>query len=371
MLWPRGQLEIVVAKHLAEDHQDLEHGVVTADATPGGTPEGEVGEGRLEFLVRFGKALRVEAVGIFPVARGVVGSVDADDDGRAAGDRDVADDVVGYCHAIDHPERRIEAERFVNYMGGELEFRDVAEREGRVARCGIEFLPDALETLWTRAQKIEQPRECIGGSFMSGNEELHALAQDEFVGHSFAVAVAGVHQDSLGGRTIVSVNKRALALGTARMTTEVSEIDASAQIVSCGTPLAGMDVRIVNPEQHVALKPSQIGEIWIAGCGKCLGYWNNSELTLKQFRARLVDESPYDDGSLRTGDMGFLHEGELFVCGRIKDMIGFTLAAAVLIGATLVRIVIGPAVLRIAGDWNWWPGGLTAARSATVRESRE
>jgi thioester reductase-like protein len=126
---------------------------------------------------------------------------------------------------------------------------------------------------------------------------------------------------SLGGRNIVSVNKRALALGKARMTTEVSEIDGATQIVSCGTPLAGIDVKIVDPEQHVALKPGHIGEIWIAGNGKCLGYWNNPELTLKQFRARLVDDSPYDDGYLRTGDMGFFHDGELFVCGRIKDMI--------------------------------------------------
>jgi thioester reductase-like protein len=126
---------------------------------------------------------------------------------------------------------------------------------------------------------------------------------------------------TLGGRNIVSVNKRALALGKARMTTEVSEIDAATQIVSCGTPLEGMDVRVVEPDQHFALKPGQIGEIWIAGSGKCLGYWNNPELTLKQFRARLVDDSPYDDGYLRTGDMGFFHDGELFVCGRIKDMI--------------------------------------------------
>jgi thioester reductase-like protein len=126
---------------------------------------------------------------------------------------------------------------------------------------------------------------------------------------------------SLGGRNIVAVNKRALALGKARMITEVSEIDGATQIVSCGTPLAGMDVKIVDPEQHVALQPGHIGEIWIAGNGKCLGYWNNPELTLKQFRARLVDDSPYDDGYLRTGDMGFFHDGELFVCGRIKDMI--------------------------------------------------
>src|SRR5277367_5548641 len=126
---------------------------------------------------------------------------------------------------------------------------------------------------------------------------------------------------SLGGRNIVSVNKRALALGKARMTTEVSEIGAATQVVSCGTTLPGIDVKIVDPEQHVALPAGHIGEIWIAGSGKCLGYWKNPELTLKQFRARIVDDSPYEDGYLRTGDMGFFHDGELFVCGRMKDMI--------------------------------------------------
>src|SRR5271163_1147167 len=126
---------------------------------------------------------------------------------------------------------------------------------------------------------------------------------------------------SLGGRNIISVNKRALALGKARMTTEVSEIGAATQIVSCGTPLPGLDVKIVDADQHVALKAGVLGEIWVAGSGKCLGYWNNPELTLKQFRARLVDDSPYDEGYLRTGDMGFFHNGELYVCGRIKDMI--------------------------------------------------
>jgi thioester reductase-like protein len=126
---------------------------------------------------------------------------------------------------------------------------------------------------------------------------------------------------SLRGRNIISVNKNAVALGKARMTTEVSEIGAATQIVSCGTPLPGLTVKIVDPEKHVALEPGRIGEIWIAGGSKCPGFWNNPELTLKLFHARLVDDSPYDDGYLRTGDMGFLHDGELFVCGRIKDMI--------------------------------------------------
>ena len=55
----------------------------------------------------------------------------------------------------------------------------------------------------------------------------------------------------------------------------------------------------------------------------------------------------------------------------VVKMIGFTLAVAVLIDATLVRIVIGPALLRIAGDWNWWPGGLATVRSAPMMAGRD
>jgi RND superfamily putative drug exporter len=55
----------------------------------------------------------------------------------------------------------------------------------------------------------------------------------------------------------------------------------------------------------------------------------------------------------------------------VVKMIGFTLVVAVLIDATLVRIVIGPALLRIAGDWNWWPGGLATTRKASKTASLE
>jgi RND superfamily putative drug exporter len=54
----------------------------------------------------------------------------------------------------------------------------------------------------------------------------------------------------------------------------------------------------------------------------------------------------------------------------VVKMIGFTLAVAVLIDATLIRIVIGPALLRIAGDWNWWPGGLATARGTQTPFNR-
>ncbi len=55
----------------------------------------------------------------------------------------------------------------------------------------------------------------------------------------------------------------------------------------------------------------------------------------------------------------------------VVKMIGFTLAVAVLIDATLVRIVVGPALLRLAGDWNWWPGGLRRSSKTTAIPARE
>lgn len=123
------------------------------------------------------------------------------------------------------------------------------------------------------------------------------------------------------GRDILSVNKNVLALGKARVTANVSEITAARQIVSCGKPLGDIVVRIVDPEKHLALDDGDVGEIWVSGKSKCPGYWNNEELTQKVFHARIIGESQHAEDYLRTGDLGFLHEGELYVCGRTKDTI--------------------------------------------------
>src|SRR5580698_6748825 len=193
---------------------------------------------------------------------------------------------------------------------------DYCLRAGRLSRESLEDCDlSSLRVLMCAAEPVKPDTFT---RFLEAFQPYGLKSESFYVAYGLAENTLAV---SLGGRNIVSVNKRALALGKARMTTEVSEIDAATQVVSCGTTLAGIDVKIVDPEQHFALKPGHVGEIWIAGSGKCLGYWNNPELTLKQFRARLVDDSPYDDGYLRTGDMGFFHDGELFVCGRIKDMI--------------------------------------------------
>ena len=193
---------------------------------------------------------------------------------------------------------------------------DYCLRAGRLSKESLEACDlSSLRVLMCAAEPVKPDTYT---RFLEAFQPYGLKSESFHVAYGLAENTLAV---SLGGRKIVSLNKRALALGKARMTTEVSEIACATQIVSCGTPLPGLDVKIVDPEGHFSLKPERIGEIWVAGSGKCQGYWNNPELTLKQFRARLVDDTPYDDGYLRTGDIGFIHDGELYVCGRIKDMI--------------------------------------------------
>src|SRR6185369_6204293 len=93
--------------------------------------------------------------------------------------------------------------------------------------------------------------------------------------------------------------------------------DGSDAAVSCGVPSGG-EVLIVEPEAGVPSAGEQVGEIWVAGPSVAAGYWNRPEATRETFGAVLEDGGgPY----LRTGDLGFVRRGELFVTGRFKDLI--------------------------------------------------
>ena len=89
--------------------------------------------------------------------------------------------------------------------------------------------------------------------------------------------------------------------------------------VSCGWSTIGADIRIVNPQTCIQSHPDEVGEIWIQSTSVAQGYWRNPEASETTFKARLADtkEGPF----LRTGDMGFIHEGKLHISGRIKDMV--------------------------------------------------
>ena len=120
-----------------------------------------------------------------------------------------------------------------------------------------------------------------------------------------------------GVHATLRVDRTALAN---RQVEVVSDSAADAQtFVGCGTPRLDQDVVIVDPERHTRCAPGEIGEIWTASPSVAKGYWNRPELTRDVFEARLADtvEGPY----LRTGDLGFLYENELYIAGRLKDLI--------------------------------------------------
>lgn len=92
-------------------------------------------------------------------------------------------------------------------------------------------------------------------------------------------------------------------------------------IVGCGHGWLDQNILIVDPESLTPCTPSQVGEIWVSSSSVAQGYWNQPQETEKTFRAYVANtnEGPF----LRTGDLGFIQEGELFVTGRIKDLMIF------------------------------------------------
>lgn len=95
---------------------------------------------------------------------------------------------------------------------------------------------------------------------------------------------------------------------------------SSVELVSVGRAGAGLQVRIVDPETHEFCEPDRVGEIWVEGPSVGLGYWRREEETQQTFQACLRGQGE-GPGFLRTGDVGFFRDGELFVVGRIKDLV--------------------------------------------------
>ena len=93
------------------------------------------------------------------------------------------------------------------------------------------------------------------------------------------------------------------------------------QIVACGAALGPHDLRIVDPDSRKALPEGQVGEIWFAGPSVAGGYWEMPELSLATFGQAIVDEPDNAHRYLRTGDLGVMHQGQVYITGRIKDLV--------------------------------------------------
>ena len=104
-----------------------------------------------------------------------------------------------------------------------------------------------------------------------------------------------------------------------RMPSVEEHVTVSATRTDRGIEDQPMRVEVVDPDSLVRCRPDQVGEIWVSGGSVAQGYWNRPLETAQTFGARLADthEGPF----LRTGDLGVLRDGRLFVTGRLKDLI--------------------------------------------------
>ena len=101
----------------------------------------------------------------------------------------------------------------------------------------------------------------------------------------------------------------AAALGAGKLVESTGP--GSKPLVACGTALPGTTVDVVDPDTYVPVADGDVGEIRVGGPHVCDGYWNRPDLTATVF----------PDGRLMTGDLGVMRDGELFVTGRIKDLL--------------------------------------------------
>lgn len=123
---------------------------------------------------------------------------------------------------------------------------------------------------------------------------------------------------SANGPKYIDLDNDQLRQGVAQEVTKKTE---GTTYVGNGYVLPGYTVRIVSPDSMCECEPNQIGEIWLSGPSVAIGYWNKKEITESTFKAYLHTNSGGEEGSFfRTGDMGFLLDGELFITGRLKEM---------------------------------------------------
>lgn len=138
------------------------------------------------------------------------------------------------------------------------------------------------------------------------------IRQDTLRAFTSAFAVAGFNPTSV--RPCYGLAEATLLVTAGRW----MDAESDQPRVGCGGAQFDTRVLVVEPEHGRPCGPGTVGEIWVSGPGVARGYWNRPEETARTFRARTDrGEGPF----LRTGDLGYLHSGELYVTGRLKDVL--------------------------------------------------
>jgi fatty-acyl-CoA synthase len=168
----------------------------------------------------------------------------------------------------------------------------------RITGCGAE--PIQARTLREFAAKLA-PVGFDARSFIASYGMAEATLAITFAPHG-----TGVRSDIVDPGSVEAREARPLAKGG----NGAASADAGREIVSCGRPFPGHEVAIVD-EQGQRLGEREIGEIITRGPSIGPGYFEEPELTAASFK----------DGWLHTGDLGYVADGEVYVCGRLKDII--------------------------------------------------
>ena len=171
----------------------------------------------------------------------------------------------------------------------------------------------SLQFLMTAAEPI---RTSAFEAFIAKFEPLGLNRQHYFAAYGlaeFSLAVSNY------GRNYVQVDAAALNRNQVRLVDGNNPTTSVHTIMSCGKILGDTKVKIVRvQEAPEEANEMEVGEVWLTGTSKCLGYWNQTKLSEQQFQATLPHS---DEKWLRTGDLGFILNEELYICGRTKDMI--------------------------------------------------
>jgi acyl-CoA synthetase (AMP-forming)/AMP-acid ligase II len=208
--------------------------------------------------------------------------------------------------------------------------RAISHYRAEVA-CGPNFGFDLCASRY-RADQMEGVDLSSLRIALNGAEPVHAETIERFIAtfapHGFdpraMYPAYGMAEATLlisggtrgGGHVTRSISRAALQAHAAEQ--PVGPDDAQI-VVSCGRALAGEHIAIVEPERRARLFADQVGEIWVSGANVARAYWRNDAATRAELNAEIAGE---DGLWLRTGDLGFSDvTGELFVTGRIKDLI--------------------------------------------------
>ena len=189
--------------------------------------------------------------------------------------------------------------------------------------CVSRYRPDQMEGVDLSCLRIA----------LNGAEPVHAETIARFAAtfapHGFDPSVAYPAYGMAEGTLLISGGRRGGGPVTRRVSRAALQAHAAAPpadqadaqtVVGCGRALAGERIAIVAPDTCTRLFANEIGEIWVSGANVARAYWRNGEATEASLNAKIAGGD--DTAWLRTGDLGFLDAaGELFVTGRIKDLI--------------------------------------------------